>query len=750
MRKQITLLPLMLCVVIILGLVSSVVSASDGFFDAFKNLSEDDDVKISVTASRIKEPPYYIYLEYHYGYADFTEHVKGWTHTQIISDTWKIEGRKKDALSHQIEGEWEFTIYWERTHLNAATGPTIQELSPELIHAKAYGKTTAVVTDRYSRVPEQFDPMQQAREKRYQAAEKKLKAKEKIRELLAMSPAQRKAKIEEDIKKAQDDTPKYAYFAKFTIPVTAVLLPESSDQVWIIYLEDGGTIQTTDNRFATEWGKIGKLEFDVSLVIYEDDTASAGASMNPIDPIGTLYNKSATLKGNLTCQNDIDTKMKITANIPIWGTWTDSDVYASVPKILRDHEKRQFQQTAREKDSAAKIEDIFYNNGKWLTLAKNKDFTSPLDPRYGYQVVEITDTQILLESGEIWVGADFAMHPTEKYIFPRDHQDNLALFSLPLEEYEQDTDTDSAISYFNCSYNSITDTLTPRIGFFMGTTLYRVKGAAFNETWTNVREIEKPDPKTVRSTAGTWYEFKQASGSYAEGKDKDGNEIQVYTPSEVGGLTFEKVTVNKDGSAEVLTGKAEVQALVDCIVCYVEKRVTYDSGGTSTTVTYGDDETDDDEEYAYEELIVYYSDFDKSAGTIRLNNEQFYKVSKANLNGTWSTQEEAPPLPDTSKDTARAEIAQNYQTPVTWLKFNSPTLEFTRLIWKPGEGLLIEKGTYREIGDYQAVVENISGTLYDCSDNIVFEDQLREGSSETIPFHEDAKNALYVPGIGTI
>ena len=174
---------------------------------------------------------------------------------------------------------------------------------------------------------------------------------------------------------------------------------------------------------------------------------------------------------------------------------------------------------------------MLYNNGKWITLRKGKKLEqqSPLDPKAEpntYEMVEITDDYILYEAGEIWTMADLWMHPTECYRFPRDHQDNMALFSQPLEDYAQPL----MKTYFRPSYNFVSDTLYPKLGFFTGTTLRRVREGMVCETWSSVEGVEKPDPAAVRGTAGVWYEIKLQKGAYADGVGEDGNAIKEYVP----------------------------------------------------------------------------------------------------------------------------------------------------------------------------------------------------------------------------
>ena len=742
MKKHIKFISLLLCVMFLFASAQTAFA----FFDPFQKLSDDKDVKITLKGSVVKEPPYYLYLEHKQENIGTVPSLLGNDKANL---TWKLEG-KRNSIENQVEGEWEFTIFMDFVSVN-----TWHEINDHIIetvlvpgreHVTVNAKAKGIVTDSSGKVPEIPDPMEQARQKRAQKQEKKQKDIAKVRELLEMDPVKRKAKIEEDKAKALNPQAKTVYKAFITIPGTQVLMRDSTPGLLMSVSIPSGDINHYEMTTLKYWRArelLGDVNFYFDLTI--DDKDNAKADLVYTDQFGSYTHE---LTGQLTCQKSIETKLKISKKFPIWGTWTDKDPYAAVPKILADHQKRQTQLAAKKTDPSAKVDTIVYNNGKWLTLVKGKTLVqkSPFDPKnepYVYQMIEITDEFIQFEIGEIWLGVSLGMHPTEKYYFPRDHQNNTALFSEPLSAYSQPLSE----SFLNLSYNSITDTIRPTLGFFMGTTLYRVKGPAFYDTWSNVKGVEKPDPKSVRSTAGTWYDFAIQKGVYTDGKDKDGNPAKVYEPPEVGGANFEKVTVHKNGTAEVLSGSAEINALSDYIVCYVEKRVTYDANGKATTENYGNDnakgDEDDDDEFDYEELIIAYSDYNKAAGTIKFDGETFYKVSKATLNGTWSTQEAAPPLPDASNKDAREAIARNYKVPVLWYKFNSPGMDFTRLTWRPGEGLLIETGAYRNLGDGRIVLDNIVGTFYGSDGELAFEKTPRDGS-ETLGFCEETSNTMYL------
>jgi len=711
-----------MCALLLIGTVQTVFT----FWDPFNKLAEHEgvEVKISGKSTTRREPPYYIKLELPLAYT-YNDYGYGYS-------TLRIEGTKP-GISHQVEGEWDFTFYFEHYNtMNRYDYPGVTVVSPYYVHDVVTGQGQGVVTNSAGKVPEEFDPLEIEREKQAEKEEKKRQQKEKLEKYKKMTPEERKAEAAKELEKLKNPQPKTLYKATFTIQGNGVF--------------DGANGTVKMYSVTSPWGDIdqdrnreGMIGYKIDLTI--DDKDFVKATVTHTDNYG--YSYEWPVEGVFTCKKEIETKLKISVKFPIWGTWTDKDIYAEVPSIIKDHEKRQRQIGAKEKDPSAKIDTITYNNGEWFSLIKGAK-----GKPHSYEMIEITDTYILYEKGIM--DMFFKLIPDVKYRFPRDHQDNLALYSQPLESYGQQLTT----STFDAKYFFRTDNLMMTNGFFIGTTLYRVRGSVFCETWSSVKDVEKPDPKTVRNTAGTWYEFKMASGEYTDGKDANGNAAKVYTPSEVGGLTFERVIVNGNGSAEVVSGRAEIYAFDQYIKCYVEKRVIYDSSGKDSTETYGDDyvedEDDEDDEYEYEELMIRYTDHDKSAGTILLNGGTFYKVSKATLNGTWSTQESAPPLPDSSKEDARKAIAENYAGPVTWIKFNSPSREFSRLIWRPGEGLLLEKGTYKTLGEGQVVLDNIVGTFYNASGELKYEDEARDGMSETLEYYESFSGEYYFSGIGRV
>jgi len=91
MNKRNKLIALLLCVV----LVFTTAQSAFAFFDAFKDLSEDEGVRITVKGTVVKEPPYYIWLE-----MKFESPNRSPVWTSLI---WILEG-KKTGLDNQIEG----------------------------------------------------------------------------------------------------------------------------------------------------------------------------------------------------------------------------------------------------------------------------------------------------------------------------------------------------------------------------------------------------------------------------------------------------------------------------------------------------------------------------------------------------------------------------------------------------------------------------------------------------------------------
>jgi hypothetical protein len=453
-----------------------------------------------------------------------------------------------------------------------------------------------------------------------------------------------------------------------------------------------------------------------------------------------------TLEGTFKYVKGTEKEYAIQKGIPIWGAWTNNDINAPLPGIMKDYNKHQTQLAQQKIDPSVKVDTFNYNNGKWLTLTKGKKITYPAGtPPIGpktepntYEIVEIADSFIIYEKGEIWAGFNYLeFRPKVKYKFPFDRDNLDELYSESLEEYAQTLHTTN----MKIKYNYIGDTLTAFGGSF-NDTLRRVREGMICETWSNIKGAEKPDPKKVRTTAGEWYDFKLEKGKFVDEK---------YVASPVGGYTWEKVTINKDGTAEVLSGRADINHFDDTLYCYIEKKVKIDAEGKLTEETFGLDEKGEEiKDFDYKQIDIIWSDYNKTAGTITLNGKQFYKASKAAMNGTWSTHKSAPPLPDAKREDVREAIAENYKEPVEWFKFESAKGEFTRLSWHPEDGYLIQTGTYKNIGTSQIVLENIKGTYYDSGGKTVFENELWEYQSLILDFHEAFGGEIYISGVGRV
>jgi len=191
------------------------------------------------------------------------------------------------------------------------------------------------------------------------------------------------------------------------------------------------------------------------------------------------------------------------------------------------------------------------------------------------------------------------------------------------------------------------------------------------------------------------------------------------------------------------------------LYCYIDKRIAYSSSGKATEETYGPDEDDEEaEDYVYDTFVINYSDFNKGEGTILFNNETFYKESSsAELNGTWCTYKDidgiVPQIPDTGNEQARGSVMANYKKSVTWLKFDASKREFVWVEWRPGEGLLTKKGSFKTLSEAQVVLEGITGTFYNGAGELVFKDEAFEGQSEARSYR-DSLTSLFFEGAGSL
>ena len=740
MKKFLRVLSLALCLVLLAAATASA---------ANKKPAKAEVIPIKVSAKEVLKPPYVIFLENKTGHGPgSSRHVEqdiSYWHTEF-----KIVGKKDAIGDEKITGEgWEFSLNLDNLYvIHSSTRPDLTVVLQEYrVHEVVTGEARPTLTDAKGKTGDEYtsDYEKKQAEKR----EKRQKANEHLRKLWnhEITEEQFREEMKKELEKAKQtqQQPKPLIKTTFTIHGMGVdgMFMQDGIDMWLI----NGEINTREpDRFYQ-----GAIDYEVELTVTDDRKAKAKITSN--GGVTHFYE----LEGYLTCQRDIEVKMKASKEFPVWDTWTDEDIYAPLPKILKDYDKRYAQLQARKIDPSAKVDTLLYHNGKWITLTKGKKITyapgtqTIMDPKTGpntYEMVEITDEHILYEKGEIWVIGDFQMRPSVRYRFPRDHQDNLALYAQPLEDCAQPLTQ----TQFRPNYNFVSDTLHPRLGFFMGTTLRRVREGMVCETWSSVKGVEKPDPKKVRGTVGVWYEFKLQKGEYIDAVDENGEAYREYVPPKMGGYTWERVTVKPDGSAELLSGMAEIDHFDSYLSCNVEKRVLIDPSGNATEETYeppaSDDEDDDDGDFEYEQLTLSWSDYDKSAGTIKINGTQFYKVTKSVLNGSWSTHEDAPPVPDTTKPDVRAAIRENYKDPVEWVKLDSAKREFTRVSWMCADGLLTETGTYKTLGDSQLVFENMKGTLYDVSGALVFKDEACQRQSDIFDYLEPVNGVMYVTGIG--
>lgn len=756
MKKYIRLIPLFLCAALLFSTVLAATGGANDPFGAFKDLTDDEGVKIKVKATRVYEPPYIVQLEY---LEQYLSPEGSWDYLRNIT----IYGIKNAVGDDKISGSgWTFNVVDKsRKEEYGTAGMTLVAVRTAIVHSTMVGAANVTLQPGQGKSGDDEDKLSSEKKQ-----EKRDKAKEKAKKLREMDENERAKELRKEYEKAVNPEVKTLATGTFTIPVVGYMEPDCQDP---LFIHEDGEIWEPEIVGPSTKVYAGNFKMSVELTISESGYAEATVSFTN----GIGQKETHKLTGSLTCVKDIKLKWSIEKDIPIWGTWTDKDIYAKVPEIIKNYNARQTALRAKETDPTVKVEEILYNNGKWLTLKKGKKITyvndsqTIIDPKnepYTYEMVEITDRAILYEKGEIWLAGDFELHPEVCYKFPRDHQDNMALYSQPLESYAQPLH----IKSMALSYNFTTDKLTPRTGFFPAVKLSRVRGDIGFKTWTDKKGVEKPDPAKFRETPGLWYDFKLAKGAYVDGTDENGEKIKVYQPAEVGGFTFEKLTVNADGSAVSLMGRMEIYyqtpfkqkpGQFDILVCYVEKKTAYSADGKKTETVYGMDEDGEPiEDFDYEILYIDFKDFKEAKrgsgeiSTIKLDNKDFYETTKAAINGSWCTYKpkggDAPQFPDISKADARAAIKENYKDPVTWVKFDSSKREFSRLIWRPGHGLLLETGTYKTLDGDQVVLENIKGTKYDADLVLEWENAERQDGGDVLAYHDTQTADLYIEGIG--
>jgi hypothetical protein len=703
------------------------------------------EIKYSGKTTKEKRPPYIIQFKT----LDFTSPFPGGYQTLRIS----IDGKKDTINSANFDtqnsiqgGGWKFNINLDYFFLYQDYAiPQFTLVTPVIDHQISTGSGEATVTNMAGKSGEEnIDPLTQEREKQEKKKKDKERAAQKAKKLSKMTEEERK----KELAKEKSQPPKDAYKASFTIQGSGVQMPGSQLEA-TVYAEFpiNQYYQLDPDEFNEGHGLyLGNIDYKIDFTINEKDHVKGTLTFT--DANG--YPRKNDLEGFLTCESEVVTKQKISMSFPVWGTWTNGDVYAAVPKIMSDYEKRQNQLKARASDPSAKVDTVTYNNGRWIMLKKgpkklNKGDLEVTNEHYSYLALEITDKFIYYETGVINFppGTALKLIPEVKYRFPHDRGNNMDLYSKPLSEYAVGLEP----TLFGLKYNSYNDTILATKGFFPGTTLRRVKEAPITATWSSIKDVEKPNPASVRDKAGTWYEFKLEKGAYADGE---------YTPSVAGGYTYERVTVNNDGSAEVISGRAEIYGFDDTLHCYIKNKTVYSKDGKKEETEYKPDIDEDGEEdidFEYDSFTVRYSDFDRSAGTIKFNNSEFYKVTKAELNGSWSTSDTAPPTPDTSKADARAALMAAYPGGIEWLKFDSPSRTFIRVLWAEYNGkmhLLIEKGSYSTFGGNQIELDGITGTCYSAENVLLYENVPDPYGTETLVYRTDPDNAnvMDVGGIG--
>jgi len=735
------LVSLLLCA----ALLPCPASGAGAVDDAFKEMDKAG-YSWKIKGKWVKQPPYSMKFEWESGgYA-----------AGDVKLRFSLVGTRDPVGNNKISGDWDFSLNaeysfetdWHDLSIALSQGEVgvyqnfcTHEFSSGQVKAAVTTQSGEVEKDEYEfEIPPSMD--QEAKQAKRESDRQKLK--DKLARWNALSYEEQRAQMRKEQEEAEAKAsgqpppipppPKEAFKTSFTLPASFTYGADS--RALIVYptskpWERISTITYTD--LETYWGD----SYNIEISIDSSDVAKAKITWGKEDEMN--------LTGKLTYGYELEMTRKASKSYPIWGSWTDKDVYAPFPAILDDYKARQKEIEAREEDPTAKVTEILYNNGKWLTLTKLKKAKTHAETSKpaSYELVEITDKFIRYEKGEIWPSAALFTKPALSYRFPRDHQDNEALYSLPLEKYAQmPVNVLSTIRYVE-----MYDTLWVNNGIFMPVELQRVRDMVIMETWSSVEDVKKPTPKNLGEVAGTWYEFSLRKGEYVDGADENGLPVKLYKPTGVGGFVFEKVTVERDGAAEILIGAARLLAFEQMLECDIEKRIVISAAGARKDESYGlDEDGDPQEDFDYEDFVIRYADYDKDTETIKLNDALYYNVTKATLDGIWSTDESslngtwcndksAPKMPDISDEDARELLRQEYgEYIMEWHKFDASAREFTRLYWAPGYGILEEKGSFKALGDASLVLYRITGSYYDLNDELLFEDKACPDPDETLVY----------------
>ena len=437
--------------------------------------------------------------------------------------TLSIQGKKDKVGDDKIQGGgWKFDLDLEMIHVVDRTNtPYVVVVESVYNRQISSGSGKATVTDMGGKTGEEYsDPMDEERAKRAKKEKEKEAAREKAKKRSKMTPEERAEDIKKEAEQKKNPPPRELYKSSLVIKGNGMQAPDSNLYLQLYHIPPkvlGERVRHSPD--SVEY--IGAIDYKLEFTINDKDFVKG--TLTYTDKCGG--NQKIPLEGKLTCRTELVDKWQIDGKFPIWGTWTNADIYAAVPKILSDHEKRRTQLAAKEKDPSAKVDTVVYNNGKWIMIKQGPKKLTKADlevtkEHYSYLVLEINDESIFYESGVFnFLGTWFKLIPDARYKFPRDHQNNLDLYSKPLESYGS---AFNEPTLFDLRYNVFDDTIQPCKGYFSGVTMHRLKDVPITAVWSSVKDVEKPDPANVRNKAGIWYEFKQEKGTYADAKDENG------------------------------------------------------------------------------------------------------------------------------------------------------------------------------------------------------------------------------------
>ena len=427
-------------------------------------------------------------------------------------------------------------------------------------------------------------------------------------------------------------------------------------------------------------GKDLDYNFTLELEIYNDDTVFATITLNNAIPGPQVFGR---FKGKLTCEEELETKRKMSQKYPIWGVWTNAGHYEAMPRI-KDDEK-----TKKNLDKRI---------GKWLLLKYGKG-----EDTCTYQMVTSTAEAVTLETGILAAyPGSFKCTDVKILTFNRSDPQN------PVEK-------DGTSHLMNFRYNTVGDTIS---GTGIGGTLVRVRDPSLISTWNSISptdpmpNFEKGNPASKSLPKGIWYKFEKIPEDKmtAEEKNSADNKTMSLFQSQ---YTFTCIDTTGESGVKKEMGTAVFMPVAgdDFIQLIDIESILYPASGGEP------------EEYISEPYDLWVSSEGAETGLISLNSHQYYRFVPDALKGHWSTMADIhSPQPEKGRFEAEDEEGNTIELNEgqQWRSFDDGTGTFRHLVYcsdRGKKGYLVETGKYRRTEVDQVLMSEVTGSFYALSGN---------------------------------